>query len=307
MNSPQNNTPRGTEMTPSFSIGRHHVYRIEEWHGPFVPPEHLFTPFDEAVFAAEAPGFSPDYFNGGMVYGNLQSWLIDTPGELVLFDTGAGNGRNRPGFPTFGNMDTDFLEAMERAGFPVTAIDTVICSHLHIDHVGWNTMWKDGAWRPSFPNARYIFPAVELAAWDPQGPIFPTLKGAGVNAGVFEDSVQPILDAGRVITAEPGFEVLPGMSLRAAPGHSPGQMMLDVHSGNDRALFTADVFHHPMEMIRPDWNSVFCEDADQARLTRRAILEEAATTGARVVPAHFPGRHSVFVKRDGGGFRPVGL
>ena len=292
-------------MTAAFKVGRHRVHRIEEWQGRFAPPQALFDGYEEGAFAREVEGFTPDYVRDGMIYGFLQSWLIEVDGQRVLFDTGAGNDKERPGIPIFGGLKTDFMARLIAAGFEPQSIDVVICSHLHIDHVGWNTMLVEGKWVPTFPNARYVMPAIDRTVWDPAGAGFSALKGSAVNTAVFEDSVQPILDAGRAELVDDGHEVLPGLVMRAAPGHTPGQMLLDMRDGGDRALFTADILHHPMQVIRPDWNSVYCEAGDQARATRRAVLEDAAATGARIVPAHFGGSHSAFVARDGKGYRPV--
>jgi glyoxylase-like metal-dependent hydrolase (beta-lactamase superfamily II) len=242
-----------------------------------------------------------------MIYGVLQSWLIEADGLRILFDTGAGNGKSRPALPIFGDMNTNFLGSLESGGVCASSIDLVVCSHLHIDHVGWNTVLKDVRWVPTFSNAKYVFPAVDRDVWDPAGEIYATMNGAAINANVFEDSVQPILDAGLADLVTDGHELTPGLILRAAPGHTPGHMLLDARAGADRALFTADIFHHPMEMIRPDWNSVFCENPTQASATRRAVLEDAAATQARIVPAHFAGTHSTFVTRDGHGYRPAGV
>ena len=292
-------------MAVAFTIGRHRVHRIEEWQGRFAPPEALFSGYEEAAFARARDGFTPDYFRDGMIYGFLQSWLIEADGQRILFDTGAGNDKDRPGIGVFSNLHTDFLGQLAAAGFSRESIDIVVCSHLHIDHVGWNTMLVDGKWVPTFPNARYVFPVIDRGAWDPAGPQYAMMRGAAVNAQVFEDSVAPILDLGRAQLADDGHEVAPGLVMRAAPGHTPGQMLLDLSEGTDRALFTGDVIHHPMQIIRPDWNSVYCEDGEQARETRRKVLDLAASTRARVVPAHFGGTHSAFVTRDDQGFRPV--
>lgn len=292
-------------MSESFRIGSWTVHRIEEWQGGFAPPDGLFAEYEAEAFEAVADTFEPDLYRDGLIYAFLQSWLIDTGDRRILVDTGAGNHKTRPGIPVFGNLETDFLERLRAAGCAPEDIDTVFCTHLHIDHVGWNTRLVDGAWQPTFPAARYCFPREEEAAWNPAKPRYATLAGAGVNAEVFEDSVAPVIEAGLVEFMDDGHEVAPGMRAWTHPGHTPGHMVLEVENGADRALFTGDILHHPMQVHRPDWNSVYCEDRADAVASRRRVLERAAETGARIVPAHFGRPHSVFVARDGrGGFRP---
>ena len=225
---------------------------------------------------------------------------------LILYDTGAGNDKDRPAIPIFGNLNCDFLGRLRDAGAAPNDIDVVVCSHLHIDHVGWNTMKRDGKWVPTFPNARYLLPAIDRDFWDPADEArYARARGAEVNRNVFEDSVQPILDARLAELVGDGFEVAAGISLHAAPGHTPGHLFMRVESEGEVALFVGDIMHHPMQVHRPDWNSVYCEDPDEAARTRRRVLELAADQKARVVPAHFGGVHSVFVERRGDGFRPV--
>jgi glyoxylase-like metal-dependent hydrolase (beta-lactamase superfamily II) len=290
----------------SFDIGRFRVHRIEEWQGRFAPPEHLLHGFEPEAYGTWAAGFEPDFVRDGLIYGFLQSWLIEADGVRILYDTGAGNAKERPAIPIFGNLDSDFLGNLARAGCRPEDIDIVICSHLHIDHVGWNTTLVDGQWVPTFPKARYLLPAVDREFWDPSDAVrYARARGAEVNSGVFEDSVQPILDSGRAVLVEDGHRVVRGVSLHAGPGHTPGHMVLKVVDGGECALFVGDILHHPMQVYRPDWNSVYCEDRDQARATRLRILAEAADTGARVVPAHFGGDHFIWVAREGDGFRPV--
>jgi len=292
-------------MQTTFHIGRHPVWRIEEWAGQFAPPQELFAEFEEQAFAQVADGFVPDYLQDGNIYAFLQSWLIDAGDLKILVDTGAGNGKERPGIPVFGGLQTDFMARFDRTGFKPEDVDIVVCTHLHIDHVGWNTQWDGSAWVPTFPKARYLFPAIDREAWDPGKSHYATLRGREVNTNVFEDSVKPILDAGLAECVEDGFGVAPGMVLHTTPGHTPGHMLLEVTDGPDTAMFTGDILHHPMQIFRPDWNSVYCENRVQAAATRRSVVERAADTGARIVPAHFGGCHSIFVERAGEGFRPV--
>lgn len=289
-----------------FRVGAIKVRRVEEWQGEFTPPEYLFDRFDAAAFAEHRAEFDPEYVRNGNIYGFLQSWLIEAPGLRILYDTGAGNDKDRPAIPIFGNLSSDFLGHLREVGAAPEDIDVVICSHLHIDHVGWNTIQRDGQWLPTFPNARYLLPAIDREFWDPADEArYAQARGAEVNRNVFEDSVQPILDAGLAELVSDGFDVAPGITLHAAPGHTPGHLFLRVESEGEVALFVGDIMHHPMQVHRPDWNSVYCEDPDEAARTRRRVLEIAADEGARVVPAHFGGVHSVFVERSGDGFRPV--
>lgn len=291
-----------------FAIGKIHVHRIEEWQGTFSPPGDLFNGFTVEGWKRHEADFVPDYYDpvSGKLYAFLQSWVLDTGDQRILFDTGAGNDKDRPDLPIFGNLDTDFLARLAAAGFQPEDIDTVVCSHIHVDHVGWNTRLVGGKWEPTFRNARYIFPRPDRDFWDPliegqgPGPI-----GALVNGGMFEDSVRPILEAGRAEWVEDGFEVAPNLILRACPGHTPGSMAMRVSSGGATAMFVADVVHHPAQIYRPEWNSAFCEDAELARETRRRVLGEAADSEALLIPAHFGGAHVARVVRDGTGFRPI--
>jgi len=289
-----------------FRIGAHTVRRIEEWQGEFTPPELLFDRFDREAFERHRESFEPDYLRNGNIYGYLQSWLIETPSLKVLYDTGAGNRKDRPAIPIFGNLDSDFLDRLRAAGTDPDAVDIVICSHLHIDHVGWNTRLDRGKWVPTFANARYLLPSIDRDFWDPVDEArYAMARGAEVNRNVFEDSVQPILDSGQAELVGDGFAVADGITIHDAPGHTPGHIVLRVESEGDVALFVGDIMHHPMQIHRPDWNSVYCEDPDQAARTRRAILDQAADEHARIVPAHFGGTHSVFVERTDDGFEPA--
>ena len=292
---------------PAFTIGDIRVHHVEEWQGAFAAPSELFADFDAALFAtfsAELPG---DMYLAAddAIYAFLQSWVLERDGLVVLYDTGAGNAKERPGIPLFGNLQTPFLERLASAGFAPEDIDVVINSHLHIDHVGWNTRLADGRWVPTFPNARYLFSAVDREYWDPAGAgARPSGVGQAVNSNVFEDSVQPLLEAGLAELVDDGHEVAPGMHLHLYPGHTPGHLVLSVENGGESALFVGDILHHPAQVFCPQWNSVYCENPQAARSSRRRVLERAADTGARVVPAHFGGVHYAWVERADGGFRP---
>ncbi|ABD26893.1 beta-lactamase-like protein [Novosphingobium aromaticivorans DSM 12444] len=291
-----------------FDLGIVKVHRIEEWRGTFSPPAELFDGFSPDGWEPHAEEFAPEYYDpvSGKLFAFLQSWVLDTGTQRILFDTGAGNDKDRPNLPIFGNLQTGFLDNLAAAGFQPEDIDVVVCSHIHVDHVGWNTRLVDGRWEPTFRNARYVLPLADRAYWDPQdASAGPAGIGAAVNAGMFDDSVRPIIEAGRAEWAEDGFEVAEGLVLRSCPGHTPGSMMLEVSGGEDTAMFVGDVVHHPAQIYRPEWNSIFCEAPEDARETRRRVLDLAASREALLIPAHFGGSHMARVLRDGSGFRPV--
>jgi glyoxylase-like metal-dependent hydrolase (beta-lactamase superfamily II) len=291
-----------------FRVGDMLISRVEEWSGGFSGADFLFADYDEEGWRKREEEFVPDFYlpEEGLIFGVLQSWVIDTGKQRILFDTGAGNEKERPGIPIFGNLQTPFIDRLAAAGYQPQDIDIVVCSHLHIDHVGWNTQLVDGSWVPTFPNAEYVMPIADRDYWDPSVETEkPSEQGALVNSGVFEDSVQPIIDRGRDRWAGDGDEVVPGLTLHARPGHTPGQMAMELRSQGQAAFFVGDIMHHPMQIHRPDWNSRFCEDPQRARESRRSVLDAVAEQEALLIPAHFGGEHVVRVRRDGANFRPV--
>jgi len=290
-----------------FNLGAMRVHHVEEWQGAFAAPEELFAGFDVERFAAFRDELPGDMYlaDSNSVYAFLQSWILEWDDLTVLYDTGAGNGKERPGIPVFGNLETAFLENLAEAGFATEDIDVVINSHLHIDHVGWNTRSRGSGWEPTFPNARYLFSRIDHDYWHPLGDgARPSARGADVNRNVFEDSVQPILDAGLAELVDDGHRVAEGLILHLHPGHTPGHLVLEAEDGGERALFVGDILHHPAQVYCPEWNSIYCEHGANACDTRKIILAQAADSGARVVPAHFGGCHYAWIERDGDGFRP---
>lgn len=291
----------------AFTVGTTRVHHVEEWQGPFASPANLFAGFDAQQFSTIESQLLPGTYlrEEDAVYAFLQSWVIEHQGLVVLYDTGAGNAKDRPGIPVFGQLDTPFLQRLAAAGFEPADIDLVINSHLHIDHVGWNTTLDRGSWVPTFPNGRYLFSRIDRDYWDPGlTQPQPSTAGQWVNSQVFEDSVQPLLDCGLVDLVEDGHQVAPGMRLDLYPGHTPGHLVLELEDAGETALFVGDILHHPAQVFFPYWNSVYCENQENARNSRLRVLERAAATAARVVPAHFGGCHYAWIDRADEGFCP---
>lgn len=280
----------------SFTVGDVEVTRIEEYAGPSAAsPTVLFPDAPAHVWADPDRELVPDFLDGttGRLRSVLNSWLIRSGGQLILVDTGAGNGKERPYAPVYAHHDTDYLRNLAAAGVSAEDIDVVVNTHLHVDHVGWNTRLENREWVPTFPNARYLMTGEDFQHWNPLERPLPPGDG---NQNVFEDSVAPVHRAGLVELWSGSHRIDGDVVLEAAPGHTPGSAVVRVESGGDGALFLGDILHSPVQLQHPDVNSCFCEDPTLARSTRRRLLAEAAERRLVVVPGHFGGHSACRVR-----------
>lgn len=216
------------------------------------------------------------------IFVSIHSWVVATPRHLMIVDTGIGNGRDRGGNPLFDHLQTPFADRLATAGVDRHAVDTVLMTHLHIDHVGWNTFHDGDRWRPMFPNARYVFSADELEHWrqDPKRQM------------IFNDSIQPILGAGLAQLVDRGATLAlgDGMTHIPTPGHSRDHASITAVSAGEYALFGGDIMHHPIQVAHPKWNSTFCEDKPRAATSRKQALEWCAEHNALYLSSHFAGQ-----------------
>jgi glyoxylase-like metal-dependent hydrolase (beta-lactamase superfamily II) len=224
---------------------------------------------------------------------SIHSLVVETPTRRIVVDTGLGNDKEGRNVPTWNNRKTPFLETMAAAGFPPDSIDTVLCTHLHVDHVGWNTKLVDGKWIPTFGNARYLFGKTEYQHWRDH-------NGESDKAAVFNDSVKPIVDAGRADLVASDARLCDEINLIPTPGHSPGHMSIHIQSDGEEALLTGDVAHHPCQMAHLDWSSTADSDPVQSAATRRELFSRYADKPALVIGGHFSAAH---IKRDGNAFK----
>jgi glyoxylase-like metal-dependent hydrolase (beta-lactamase superfamily II) len=228
---------------------------------------------------------------------SIHSLVVETPTRRIVVDTGLGNNKEGRGVPTWNNREGPYLDTMAAAGFPVESIDTVLCTHLHVDHVGWNTRLVGGTWVPTFPNARYLFGRTEYEHWRDH-------SDSEDKVAVFSDSVQPIVDAGRAELVASDAKLTEEITLLPTPGHSPGHMSILIRSGGEEALLAGDVAHHPCQMAHLDWSSTADSDPAQSPATRRNLFSRFADTPTLVIGGHFNAGH---IKRDGTAFKFIAL
>ena len=210
---------------------------------------------------------------------SVHALVVTTPTRRILVDTCIGNDKERA-MPTWNRLQGRFLADLEAAGCPPESVDTVLCTHLHVDHVGWNTMLVGGRWVPTFPRARYLMGRVEFDYWQRQ-------QTDREHRTVFADSVAPVEQAGLVDLVDADHRVADEITLVPTLGHTPGHVSVRIVSKGDDALITGDFLHHPCQMARPEWVSSADYDAEQARRTRRDVFARLAGTRTLVIGTHF--------------------
>ena len=247
----------------------------------------------------------PDFLDFGrdIVKFAVQSFVVRAGGRTVLVDTCIGEGKDRPDIPVWHRRrGTGFLERLAGAGVDPADVDIVFCTHLHVDHVGWNTRRADGRWVPTFPNARYLIGRDELADWTAR-------RAAGgapdMHIRALQDSVLPVVEAALVDLADDGYDVAEGLTLMRLPGHTAGQMGLRIDRRDGHAVFCGDAVHSPVQVFEPGVSTSSCADPLAAAATRRALLEDAVATGSLLVPAHFRGARCARIRHGPAGFEPV--
>lgn len=281
----------------ALTIGRVAVERVEELR---IPNRIAYFTQDSALIEAHRSWLTPHYLDAGNTFDLVfQTFVFECEGRVVLVDPCTGNGRPNP-VHFFDQLDVPFIERLEAAGWRPQDVDFVVCTHLHHDHCGWNTCLRDGQWVPTFPRARYLMQQAEIDRWGPDRHLH---KPFAMNDGVFERSVAPVLEAGLADTLHGMHSFAPGLQVEPAAGHTAGHQLLRVTSAGRSALFTGDVFHHPLQLIEPTIPFGDAEDQQAVEVLRRALVERAAREDALLVAAHLPAPHGVKVTRLGDEFR----
>jgi glyoxylase-like metal-dependent hydrolase (beta-lactamase superfamily II) len=263
----------------SLALGRLRVSAVVERAGPTRPTWLLPDAVPDAVERHRgwlAPHFLDDK---GRLLQSIHTFVVQAPGLTALIDTCVGNDKDRGGRAPFHMMRTTFLHDLRSAGFPPESIDVVVCTHLHVDHVGWNTRLDGGRWVPTFPRARHLFARREWEHWSSE-------RDEDARR-IMADSITPVLDAGLADLVDVDHRISDAIWLEPTPGHTPGHVSVRLRGGDAEAVVTGDLMHHPIQMAEPQWATPFDTDAEQARKTRRSFCERYADTAVTVLGTHF--------------------
>lgn len=291
------------DRVQKIALGDVEVIRAIEWHEPFLPTTDFLPAVDAELWTRNADWLAPDHWQpetNQMVIA-LQTWVLRSGGRTILVDTGAGSRRERPGMaPWFDQRESDLLAVLADAGVQPQDVDVVVNTHLHVDHVGGNTVDAGGHWEPAFPRAEYLIPAADDAHYGPDNASREGLTE--VDRLVYEDSVAPIHEAGQAVLWDGSYTIDENLTLEATPGHTPGTAVVRLASGSDRAVFAGDLMHSPVQILDPCCNSAFCHSPEQAEASRRRILGRAADEHELLIPGHFGGAGALEIRRSGEGF-----
>jgi glyoxylase-like metal-dependent hydrolase (beta-lactamase superfamily II) len=246
--------------------------------------EHELTvPFDRLLAdpppdpAGGHPWLAPHFVTGdGAARTSIHGLVIDTGARRVLVDTCIGDMRETAAMP---GMPSAFPRALEAAGYALDDIDTVVCTHLHFDHVGWNTRLVDGEWTVTFPRARYLFARREWEHWQENASDVVDLT----------DTVRPVVAAGQADLVDMDHVLCEEVRLEPTPGHTPGHVSVRIDSEGERAYITGDLAHHPVQFAEPHLCSTADSDRAGSEATRRRFRSARLEDGALVIGTHFPG------------------
>lgn len=281
-----------------YRIGEVTVTRVTETMIEMAPPERLFPDWQPQLLAGEERRFAPSAPASlrERIPTSVHSWVVKTPKSTILVDTGIGNGKTRLQ-KYFDHLDTPYLERLAAAGVTPVQVDHVLITHIHTDHVGWNTRAVGERWVPTFPNAIYVFPRGGHE-------YFSSEEGrTKPNYGMYEDSIVPVIAAGQARMVEPdGGEVLPGIRYLPTPGHSVDHMSISLTSQGEEALFAGDIMHSPIQVHVPELCSAFCADPVAATDSRERVLNYCAEREALYFSSHFAETSAGRIVRANGGY-----
>jgi glyoxylase-like metal-dependent hydrolase (beta-lactamase superfamily II) len=282
----------------ALKIGDVTVTSIVERDGPWRTPEVMFPDYDPEAGRRHIAELEPEMFDcaSGKMVITYQTFVLRTPKHTILVDTCTGEDKGYAA--PFDFPKQPWLDGFKAAGLAFEDIDYVFCTHLHIDHCGWNTVLRDGRWVPTFPKAKYVFHKREYAAWEEA-----TRRGDNPPGNVWRFNCEPVVEAGQALLVDDDYELDDTIWLTPTPGHAPCHCCVNIRSRGQRAVVTGDLFHHALQVRRPELSTIFDWDPQQGIASRRKFFGEVAGSGMLMLPIHFPHPTVGRIESDAKGFR----
>lgn len=279
------------------------ISKIADMENGVYPPQRMYPDARPEILRDLRAQLGPRLIDAELnLLLSFNCFVIKTGRHTIVVDSCIGNDKERPTRPNWHRRNAPFLDSLRGLGAAPESVDYVLCTHLHADHVGWNTRLVNGEWVPTFPNAQYVMAETEYKHWraqHDQNPPEPLLHGS------FADSVLPVVAKGQAKMVPMDCEVIAGIHLEGAPGHTPGGVVINVENKGARAVVCGDMLHHPAQVVYPEWSTNFCEDPELSRRTRQDFVRRHADTGTRVLTGHFPTPTSGQIRRDGARYKFV--
>ena len=262
-----------------YNIGNIEILKVQESVGP-TSPKFLFETASYQDIEKHHDWLQPHFVDAtGKLIMSVHSYIIKTRHHTIVVDTCIGNDKQGRHYPPWNNLQGPYLQDLAKAGVPPESVDFVFCTHLHVDHVGWNTRLQNGHWVPTFPNAKYLFNKVEYEHWEK--------SHEPAEKAVFDDSVLPIMQAKLAQLVSADYQIDDGLVLESTPGHTPGHCSLDITSNGQLGVITGDMFHHPVQIAENAYSSAFDVDKPLAIVTRRKFCEKYTDRDVRILGTHF--------------------
>jgi len=283
----------------AIKLGEVTITRVVEVDRSSLPTARMLPDSSEAAIARHHGWLKPNFWDDavGDLGARIQSYLVHTPEHTVLIDTCFGNDKERASFPAGHRRQGRYLDDLRAAGADPEDIDIVVCTHLHIDHVGWNTRLVGGRWVPTFSRARYVFVGEEWEFWRRES------QTGAEPTGCIADSVMPVVAAGQADLVDSHHVLGKHLRFEPSPGHTPGHVCLRLRTSGGEAVFSGDLMHRTVQVAEPQWSSIFCHDGAQAARTRGQFVEQHADSGVLVLAAHFPAPGYIVTESGGRRFR----
>ncbi len=264
-----------------WNIGDVEIYQLVELEAGDIIQEIIKNATPKNILEIDwlRPNFADDQ---GKLKALVQAFLIRSEDKNILIDTCIGNDKPRNDVPEWSNLQSNFLLNLNELGISETDVDIVACTHLHMDHVGWNTKYENNSWVPTFPKAKYLFSKDEYTYWQskPENEI-------DDDHAAFDDSVTPILEAGLAELINDNHSIDKNVSFIPTPGHTPSHMSVKIESKGESAIISGDFLHHPCQIAHPDWSTDADTKPEQGIITRKRILEELVDKDTHLIGSHF--------------------